>query len=176
MSKRFFWPNHYKKTVFMFMRSYKEILPSEVAQNFSFFDLMDLTIWDFWQTARRGAMRSKTQWVIYRDLDWGPGPQKNQFGEIAGYPEVVGLFLALLRTKELKNLHWTKFYQNAAIFSRRRRCWSRCPAINYPIRESVPASITLWYIIVIYNSIPTYSIQLSKYGGGRCHQTEECVH
>ena len=31
MSQRFFWPNHYKKPIFMFMRNYKEILPSEVA-------------------------------------------------------------------------------------------------------------------------------------------------
>ena len=51
----------------------------------------------FLTNARRGAMRSKTQWVIYRDLDWWPGPQKVQFEEITGYPEVVGLFLALLR-------------------------------------------------------------------------------
>ena len=43
----FFWPNHYKKPVVMFMRNYKEILPWEVAKIFSFFDLMDLTIWDF---------------------------------------------------------------------------------------------------------------------------------
>ena len=50
----------------------------------------------FLTNARRGAMRSKTQWVIYRDLDWWPGPQKVQFGEITGYPEVVGLILALL--------------------------------------------------------------------------------
>ena len=63
MSKSFFGPNHYKKSVFMFMRNYKEILLSEVAKFFSFFDLMDLTIWD------RGAKRSKTQWVFYRDLD-----------------------------------------------------------------------------------------------------------
>ena len=51
----------------------------------------------FLTNARRGAMRSKTQWVFYRDLDWWPGPQKVQFGEITGYPEVVGLFLALLK-------------------------------------------------------------------------------
>ena len=50
----------------------------------------------FLTNARRGAMRSKTQWVFYRDLDWWPGPQKVQFGEITGYPEVVGLILALL--------------------------------------------------------------------------------
>ena len=50
----------------------------------------------FLTNARRGALRSKTQWVIYRDLDWWPGPQKVQFREITGYPEVVGLFLALL--------------------------------------------------------------------------------
>ena len=36
----------------------------------------------FLTNARRGAMRSKTQWVIYRDLDWWPGPQKVQFWEI----------------------------------------------------------------------------------------------
>ena len=30
-SGRFFWPNQYKKPVFMFMRNYKEILPWEVA-------------------------------------------------------------------------------------------------------------------------------------------------
>ena len=56
----------------------------------------------FLTNARRGAMRSKTQWVIYRDLDWWPGPQKVQFGEITGYPEVVGLFLALLSSKKRK--------------------------------------------------------------------------
>ena len=56
----------------------------------------------FLTNARRGAMRSKTQWVIYRDLDWWPGPQKVQFGEIAGYPEVVGLILALLINQFLK--------------------------------------------------------------------------
>ena len=38
MSQSFFWPNHYKKPVFMFMRNYKDF--------FSFFDLMDLTIWE----------------------------------------------------------------------------------------------------------------------------------
>ena len=50
----------------------------------------------FLTNARRDAMRSKTQWVFYRDLDWWPGLQKVQFGEITGYPEVVGLILALL--------------------------------------------------------------------------------
>ena len=29
----------------------------------------------FLTNARRGAMRSKTQWVFYRDLDWWLGPQ-----------------------------------------------------------------------------------------------------
>ena len=46
--------------------------------------------------ARRVAMRSKTQWVIYRDLGLWPGSLKVQFGEITGYPEVVGLILPLL--------------------------------------------------------------------------------
>ena len=49
MSGSFYWQNHYKKPVFMFMRNYNEILPWEVALKFSFFDLMDLTILDFWQ-------------------------------------------------------------------------------------------------------------------------------
>ena len=49
----------------------------------------------FLTNARRVAMRSKPQCVFYRDLDWWLGPQKVQFGEIAGYPEVVGLFMAL---------------------------------------------------------------------------------
>ena len=40
----------------------------------------------FLTNACRGAMRSKTQWIFYRDLDWWPGPQKVQFGEITGYP------------------------------------------------------------------------------------------
>ena len=51
----------------------------------------------FLTNARRSAMRSKTKWVFYRDLYWWPGPQKVQFGEITGYPFVVGLFLALLK-------------------------------------------------------------------------------
>ena len=51
----------------------------------------------FLTNARVGAMRSKTQWVFYRDLDWWPGPQKVQFWKITGYPEVVWLILALLR-------------------------------------------------------------------------------
>ena len=40
----------------------------------------------FLKNVCRGAMRSKTHWVFYRDLDWWPGPQKVQFGEITGYP------------------------------------------------------------------------------------------
>ena len=47
MSGKFLGPNHFKKPVCMFMRNYKEILPWEVANFFSFLDLMDLTIWDF---------------------------------------------------------------------------------------------------------------------------------
>ena len=52
---------------------------------------------EFLTNARRGAMRSKHHWVFYRDLERWPGPQKVQFREITGYPEVVGLILALLR-------------------------------------------------------------------------------
>ena len=41
MSGSFFGPNHYKKPAFMSMRNYKEFF------FLLFFDLMDLTIWDF---------------------------------------------------------------------------------------------------------------------------------
>ena len=50
MSRSSFGSNHNKKPVFMSMGNYKEILLSEVAWIFLFFDLMDLTICNFWQT------------------------------------------------------------------------------------------------------------------------------
>ena len=65
--------NQFKKIVFMFMRNYKEIPRPYGFENFEF-------LTNNW----RGAMRSKTQ-LVYRDLDWWPGPQKVQFGEITGY-------------------------------------------------------------------------------------------
>ena len=61
------------------------------------FQLYGFDYLGFLTNARRGAMRSKPQWVFYRDLDWGHGPQKVQFREITGYPEVVELILAMLR-------------------------------------------------------------------------------
>ena len=54
----------------------------------NFFIFLTLWIWLSWilTNARRGVMRSKTQWVLYSDLDWWPGPQKVQCREITGYP------------------------------------------------------------------------------------------
>ena len=48
----------------------------------------------FLTNTRWSVMRSKTQWVFYRDLGWWPGPQKAQFREIT---LAVGLCLALLK-------------------------------------------------------------------------------
>ena len=82
----FFWPNHYKKPVFMFMKklqrnpSVRGGLKIFIFRPYGFDYLGILT------KACRSAMRSKTQWVFYRDLDWWPGPQKVQFREITGYP------------------------------------------------------------------------------------------
>ena len=74
----------------------------------------------FLKNVRRGAMRSKTQWVFYRDLNCWPGPQNVQFREITGYPEVVGLILALLKTlsKEGATLYYAKSI---------RHCQKRAP-------------------------------------------------
>ena len=44
MSQSFFWPNHYKKPVFMFMRNYKEIL---LRNWFKIFHFSTLWIWLF---------------------------------------------------------------------------------------------------------------------------------
>ena len=99
MSGSFYWLIHYKKPVFMFMRnpSVGSCLKIFIFRPYGF------DYFGFLTNARRGAMRSKTQWVIYRDLDWWPGLQKVQFGGIAGYPEVVGLILALLMCMFVNN-------------------------------------------------------------------------
>ena len=73
MSKRFFGPNHYKKPFVMFMKNLKKIFLRQAVlrsliKNFIFgpygFDYLG-----FLTNAGRGAMRSKTQWVFYRDLN-----------------------------------------------------------------------------------------------------------
>ena len=75
----------------------------------------------FLTNARRGAMRSKTQGVFYRDLDRWPGPQKVQFRKITGYPEVVWLILALLTCTVHKfvtsTVHGGKFDSNLCCFT-----------------------------------------------------------
>ena len=84
MSGSFFGPNHYKKPVFMSMRNYKEILPSEVAWIFLFFNLMDLTIWDFWQTpigVRWGQKLNGTPTGTYTD---GLDNKKSNSGKSLG--------------------------------------------------------------------------------------------
>ena len=100
-----FWAESLQKNLFLCSW---EITEKFFCQNFEInFQFSTLWIWLFgiFDNARRGAMRSKPQWVFYSNIDWWPGPQKNQFGEITGYPEVVGLILALLRTLSLFYLH-----------------------------------------------------------------------
>ena len=99
----FFWPNHYKKCLYVHEKIQRN--PSvRSGLKIIMFQPYGFDYFRFLTNARRGAMRLKTQWVIYRDLDWWPGPQKVQFGEITGYPEVVGLFLALLNVKNWSNI------------------------------------------------------------------------
>ena len=96
MSSSFFWAKSLQKTC--------PYIHEKLQWNFSvskclifIFQLYGFDYLGFLTNARRGAMRSKPQWVFYRDLDWGHGPQKVQFREITGYPEVVELILAMLR-------------------------------------------------------------------------------
>ena len=87
----FFWAKSLQKTC-LYVHEKLQRNPS-VGSCLKFFTFLPygFDYLGFLTNARRGAMRSKTQWVIYRGLDWWPGPQKVQFGEIAGYPEVVQL-------------------------------------------------------------------------------------
>ena len=90
MSRSFFGPHHYVHEKLQRNPSVGSCLKIFTSRPYGFDYL-----W-FFTNAHRGGMRSKTQWVFYRDLDCWPGPQKVQFGKIAGYPELVGLILALL--------------------------------------------------------------------------------
>ena len=97
MSKRFFWPNHYKKPVFMFMRNYIEILPWEVALKFSFFDLMDLTILDFWQTP------TGVQWG-QKLIGSSTGTKRNSYPDL---PEQSGGTIIVCNKRRVtKNYFW----------------------------------------------------------------------
>ena len=85
MSRSLFGPNHYKKPC-LYVHEKLQSNPSlGSCLNFFIFRPYGFDYLGFLTIARRGAMRSKTQWVIYRDLDWWPGPQKVQFGEIAEF-------------------------------------------------------------------------------------------
>ena len=71
------------------MKNYEENPPSDAsegASNILIFRPYGFENLGFLTNARRGAMKTKTQWVFYRDLDLWPGPQIVQFGEITGYP------------------------------------------------------------------------------------------
>ena len=89
VSWNFFWPNHVHEK-FQRNPSVGRGLKIFIFRPYGFDYLGFLT------NAHRGAMRSKTRWVFYRDLEWWPGPQKVQFWKTTGYPEVVGLIFALL--------------------------------------------------------------------------------
>ena len=60
----------------------------------------------FLTNARRGAMRSKTQWVFYRDLDWWPRPQKVQFKKSVGFRAHLGSVKANLNFRYNKITFW----------------------------------------------------------------------
>ena len=97
MSGSLYWPNHYKKTCFNVHEKLQRNPSVGSCIKIFIFRPYGFDYLGFLTNARRGAIGSKTQWVIYKDLDWWPGPQKVQFREITGYPEVVGLILALLK-------------------------------------------------------------------------------
>ena len=101
MSQRFLGLNHYKKKPCFYVHE-------KLQRNSSVGSCLKIFIFrpygfdylGFLTNACRGAMKSKPQWVFYKDLDWWLGPQKVQFREITRYPEVVGLILALLTLKD----------------------------------------------------------------------------
>ena len=80
LSTIFFGPNHFKKVSLCSWKITKETFYRKGLKIFHGFENLG-----FLTNARSGAMRSKTQWVFYRDQDWWPGPQKVQFGEITVY-------------------------------------------------------------------------------------------
>ena len=84
--QEFFWAKSLQKTC-LYVHEKLQRNPS-VGSCLKFFTFLPygFDYLGFLTNARRGAMRSNTQWVFYRDLDWWPGPQKVQFGEITGYP------------------------------------------------------------------------------------------
>ena len=65
--QEFFFPNHFKKPVFMFMRNYKNSSVRNCLKIFTFrpyeFDYLG-----FLTITRRAAMRSKAQWDLYMEL------------------------------------------------------------------------------------------------------------
>ena len=113
--QEFFWAESLQKTC-LYVHEKLQRNPS-VGSCLKFFTFLPygFDYLGFLTNARRGVMRSKTQWVFYRDLDWWPGPQKVQLLKITGYPEVVWLILALLiwwcMTNVSKKLYykWGKF-------------------------------------------------------------------
>ena len=122
---------------------------------------MDLTIWDFLTNARRGAMRSKTQWVFYRDLEWWPGPQKVQFWKTNGYPEVVGLILALLRENSHFYLFWTKSF---FIFHMKSTFLSNKPKEGYRLVSLIKFS----FFFLSYLELQIVCSYFLKHGSAHC--------
>ena len=55
---------------------------------------------------KRTGLLLENKGVFYWDLDWWHGPQKVQFGEITGYPWVVGL---LGSVKHMATVFYTDF-------------------------------------------------------------------
>ena len=94
--QEFFWAESLQKTCLYVHEKLQRNPSVGSCLNFFIFRPYGFDYLEFLTNTRRGVMRSKTQWVFYRDLEWWTGPQKVQFWKTTGYPEVVGLILALL--------------------------------------------------------------------------------
>ena len=84
--REFFWAETLQKTCIYVHEKLQRNPSIGSCLNFFIFQPYGFDCLGFLTNARRGAMRSKTQWVFYRDLDWWLEPQKVQFREITGYP------------------------------------------------------------------------------------------
>ena len=79
--REFFWAKSLQKTCFYVHVKLQRNPSVESCSKIFIFQPYGFDYLGFSTNTRRGAMRSKTQWFFYRDLDWWPGPQKIQFGE-----------------------------------------------------------------------------------------------
>ena len=99
-SQSFFLAKSLQKTCFILHEKLQRNPFFRSGSKFFIFRLYGFDYFGFLTNAWRGAMRSKTQWVFYRDLDWQPGPQK-----VTGYPKVRALLGSVKPTNSSFFLH-----------------------------------------------------------------------